>query len=97
MISRGFAAALAGIAITVLAWYGPWGWPAWPAFAVLELTFGNRVDWLELSLTARGFVIAGLIAINVTFWGALTYLVTISIHALRSSSLLHRLRNNTPR
>ena len=38
-VSRGFAAAIAGLGVTLLAWSGPWEWPAWPAFTVLHVVF----------------------------------------------------------
>jgi hypothetical protein len=75
-MSRGFLCALIGIAMTVFAWYGPWAWPAWPAFAALELVFGEGEWYQELAPAARGGVIVVLIAINVTFWALLAWLIS---------------------
>jgi hypothetical protein len=70
-MSRGFVAALAGLAVTVVAWIGPWSWPAWPAFAVLNLVFGNR--FARLPYAGRAVAIVVLIAVNVAFWAAIAY------------------------
>ena len=74
-MSRGFLSALAGIAMTVFSWYGPWEWPAWPAFAVIDLVFGTGGWYLDLSFAARAAVIVILIAINVAAWAAVAYLL----------------------
>ena len=66
-ISGGFAAALFGIAMTILSWYGPWEWPAWPALAVLHLAFGNGFD--DLPYNERATVVVLLIAVNIAAWG----------------------------
>lgn len=70
-LSRGFSAALAGIGMTLLAWYGPWVWPAAPAFAVLEAGFGNRSAWMELEYGVRAAVLVVLIVVNVGVWALL--------------------------
>ena len=36
-ISRGFIAALGGIGMTLLAWFGSWAWPGWPASLALDV------------------------------------------------------------
>jgi len=70
-ISGGFAAALFGIAMTLLSWYGPWGWPAWPALTTLHLLFVNGFD--ELPNNGRAAVVVMLIVVNVGFWGIAAY------------------------
>jgi len=70
-ISGGFAAALFGIAMTLLSWYGPWAWPAWPALTTLHLLFGSGFD--ELPYNGRAAVVVMLIVINVGFWGGVAY------------------------
>ena len=69
-MSRGFLASLTGIGLTILSWYGPWEWPAWPAFTVIRLVFGKGQSWLELPYNTRAAVLMGLIAINVGVWAA---------------------------
>jgi hypothetical protein len=70
-ISRGFAASLFGIGMTILSWYGPWSWPAWPALTTLHAFFGGNDIWWDLSFQARSLLVALLIAVNVAFWGVL--------------------------
>lgn len=67
-MSRGFLAALGGLGMTLLAWYGPWAWPAWPAFTALDLAFGKG-GFTDLPYAEKGAVVVALIAINVAFWG----------------------------
>jgi hypothetical protein len=74
-MSRGFLSALGGIAMTIFSWYGPWEWPAWPAFAVIRLVFGTGGWYHDLGFAARGVVVVILIAINVATWAALFYLL----------------------
>lgn len=73
-MSRGFLSALAGIAMTLLAWYGPWAWPAWPAFTVIDLAFGTHTAFAELPLATRAATITLLIIVNVAFWGAVVWM-----------------------
>ena len=51
-MSRGFPSASAGIAMTIFSWYGPWEWPAWPAFAVIA--WYAVVMWAVVQLVAAG-------------------------------------------
>jgi hypothetical protein len=72
-MSRGFASALFGIAMTLLDWFGPWEWPAWPAFAVIEIAFGSHTAFAELPFATRAAAVTLLIIVNVTFWGAVAW------------------------
>jgi hypothetical protein len=70
-VSRGFSCTLFGFAMTLFAWFGPWEWPAAPAFTTIHLLFQSRgMVWTELSYGVRGAVLVGLIVINVAFWAA---------------------------
>jgi hypothetical protein len=71
-LSRGFISAIAGIAVTLFSWYGPWAWPAWPAFTVIQLVFGHE-GFAELSYNERAATIVMLIVVNVAFWGLVMY------------------------
>jgi hypothetical protein len=79
-MSRGFVAALAGIAMTIFAWYGPWAWPAWPALTLIDVVFGSDTAFAELPFAARAATITMLIVVNTMFWGAL---VALAIRAMR--------------
>ena len=73
-VSRGFAAAIAGLGVTLLAWSGPWEWPAWPAFTVLHLCF-PRGGFGDISFRVRSAIVVVLMIINVSFWGVLAWLL----------------------
>jgi hypothetical protein len=79
-MSRGFVAALAGIAMTIFAWYGPWEWPAWPALTLIDVVFGSNTAFAELPLATRAATITMLIVVNVAFWGAVVW---IAMRAMR--------------
>lgn len=74
--SRGFVCTLAGIAVTIVSWFGPWEWPAWPALTVLRLAFGGNDAWQEMPFAGRAAVMALLIVVNVGFWSAAAWLAT---------------------
>jgi hypothetical protein len=73
-ISRGFAAAILGLGVTLLAWFGSWEWPAWPAFTVLHLFF-PRGGFGDISFRLRSAVVVVLMIVNVSFWGVLAWLL----------------------
>ena len=80
--SRGFIAALAGIAMTLLAWFGSWAWPGWPASTAIDLL--GFADFAELPRVAKSAVVVLLIIINVGTWAVV----------LRAAMLL--VRKSTP-
>lgn len=80
-MSRGFVSTLAGIAMTVLAWYGPWAWPAWPAFTLIDVVFGSNIAFAELSFATRAATITVLIIVNSMFWAVL---VAIAMRVVRT-------------
>jgi hypothetical protein len=67
-VSRGFIAALGGIAMTLLAWFGSWAWPGWPASFAIDLL--GFADFAELPRLAKSAVVVLLIIINVGTWAA---------------------------
>ncbi|HVT43042.1 MAG TPA: hypothetical protein VMT00_01510 [Thermoanaerobaculia bacterium] len=68
--SRGFLSALAGLGVTILGWYSPWAWPAWPATVGLDLFFA---DFSEMSYGARAAAVVVLIALNVAVWALIAH------------------------
>ena len=74
-MSRGFACAIFGVAMTLFSWYAPWGWPAWPALTTMRILVGAQTNFADLPYATRGVVIALLIAINIAFWAAAAWLV----------------------
>ena len=84
-MSRGFACALFGIAMTLFSWFGPWEWPAWPAFTTLDVLFGDRTSWAELPTAARGAVLVALIVVNSGFWGGVAALAFATVRKARTA------------
>jgi hypothetical protein len=83
-VSRGFLSSLLGVGCTLLAWFGPWEWPAWPAFAVIHLLFGTHSTFADLPYGARAAAVTGLIVVNVAVWGGVSRLLLASWRAARS-------------
>jgi hypothetical protein len=75
-MSRGFLASLIGIAMTLFAWFGPWAWPAWPAFTVIDLVFGSNTAFAELPTATRAATLTILIIVNAGFWASLAWLTS---------------------
>jgi hypothetical protein len=67
--SRGFIAALGGIAMTLLAWFGSWAWPGWPASFAIDLL--GMTDFADFPRLAKSAVVVLLIMINVGTWAAI--------------------------
>ena len=82
-MSRPFICVLIGLGVTIFSWYGPWFWPAAPAFAVLHLVFGNGTSWQELPYGSRAAVLVVLIAINSGFWALVAWLIWTAIRRVR--------------
>ena len=76
-MSRGFIAALFGLAITIFAWWSPWAWPAWPSLLAFN-TFDHG-GFAELSHTGQAVVTVLLIALNVAVWAAIARVVLFAI------------------
>lgn len=66
-VSRGFIAALGGVGMTLLAWFGSWAWPGWPASVAIDL-LERFADFPDLSRPAKSVVVVLLIIINVGTW-----------------------------
>lgn len=72
-MSRGFKAALIGLALTVVAKVGPWHWPAWPAVTVLDF-FLARTTWTVVPFPIRALGLVALILINTGFWAGVAWM-----------------------
>ena len=92
-MSRGFIASLGGIAITILSWYGPWEWPAWPAFALIRVLFGTHSNFADLPFGTRAVVVVVLIVANVAAWAlAIAGTTAVVRRLIRSPSAPDRRR-----
>jgi hypothetical protein len=83
-MSRSFLSLLTGIAMTVFSWYGPWEWPAWPAFTAVRLLFG-RGGYDDLPFAQKATVLVGLIVLNVTFWAAVVAVIAAGFARYRAA------------
>lgn len=86
-MSRGFLSTLAGIGMTLLAWFGPWAWPAWPAFTLIDLAFGSNTAFAELPFAMRAAAVTTLIVVNVSFWAAIVWIASRAFRRRSDSSL----------
>lgn len=71
MASPLFLCTLAGVAMTLFAWYGPWAWPGFPAFGAIRIAFGSHEGLAELPSGRRAAWMVALIALNTLTWAAL--------------------------
>jgi len=81
-LSRGFACAIFGVAMTLFSWFAPWAWPAWPALTTMRILVGTQTSFADLPYAERGAIIVLLIAINIAFWAAGAWLVWWSVQRL---------------
>jgi hypothetical protein len=70
-MSKGFISALAGLAMTLLGWYGPWEWPSWPGIVVFDAFVAPTDALSEGATPVRVVIIVLLIAVNTAAWAAL--------------------------
>lgn len=83
-MSKSFIFTVIGLAMTLASWYGPWAWPAAPAFAALHLVFGNGASWQELPYAGRAAVLVALIAINSGCWALVAASIWFAVRRVRS-------------
>ena len=79
-MSRGFIAALGGIAMTLLAWFGSWAWPGWPASISIDL-LEKFASFPDLPHLAKAIIVILLIFINVGTWAAVIRLAMLLLPA----------------
>jgi len=85
LVSNGFLQAIFGILVTILAWFGPWSWPAWPARVVMSIAFTPERPFADLSYAARSAVVVGVITLNVACWGLAARFVVALRRKLRGN------------
>jgi hypothetical protein len=73
-MSRTFISSIIGLAMTIFSWYGPWAWPAWPAFTAISLVFG-RTGFADYPFALRSAIVVFLIVLNVSFWAAIAWVL----------------------
>jgi hypothetical protein len=84
-ISRGFIAALFGIGMTLLAWFGSWAWPGWPASVSIDL-LEKFASFPDLPQLAKAMIVILLIIINVGTWAALIRLAMLLLPRTSTST-----------
>jgi hypothetical protein len=87
LVSRGFVCALFGIAITVVAWFAPWEWPAWPALAIIAVINRAGLPFAALPYPIRAAVIVAMFAANVAAWAGVAYAASLSLCSMRKERL----------
>jgi hypothetical protein len=81
-MSRGFACALFGVAMTIFSWFSPWSWPAWPAFGAMALLFGTHTSFAALPFAVRGAFVVLFIAVNIAAWALAAMAVWSAVQCL---------------
>jgi hypothetical protein len=78
-------AALFGIGMTLLAWFGSWAWPGWPASISIDL-LEKFASFPDLPHLARAMIVILLIIINVGTWAAVirVAMLLLPAHPLRA-------------
>jgi len=72
-MSRGTRCVLFGLAMTALAYVGPWHWPGWPAIALLDFVLARWApSTVSPVLRASGTLV--LLFVNAGFWALLAWL-----------------------
>lgn len=71
--------------MTLLAWYGSWAWPGWPASVAIDL-IGRFSDFADLPRFTKSIVVVLLIIINVGTWAGVIRLVMLILPARTSGS-----------
>jgi len=70
--------------VTLLAWFGPWAWPGWPASVAIDL-LTRFTDYPESHLGRSGMVVL-LIIINVGIWAAQIRIVVAVVGIVRRTN-----------
>jgi hypothetical protein len=82
-MSRAFRCGLLGLAMTLLAWLGPWRWPGWPALILLDFILARAAPSVA-GPVMKGLGLVVLLFVNAGFWGVLACV------AVRAGSLALR-------
>ena len=81
-MSRGFVASLAGLAITIFAWFSPWSWPAWPALALIA------VSNTPVTYAGRATFVVAAIVLNVSVWSVIVYALIEGVSRMKRLALV---------
>jgi hypothetical protein len=79
-LSRAFICTLIGFTMTLFAWFGPWEWPAAPAFFILKTFFVT--DYAGYPFMKRALVLLLLIAVNSGVWALVAFGVMSGLRAV---------------
>ncbi|HXI14629.1 MAG TPA: hypothetical protein VNM92_18580 [Thermoanaerobaculia bacterium] len=82
-MSKGFLSALAGLAITILAWTAPLEWPSWPATAGMWLLSEVEFDFEDQEPVRKSILVVLLITLNVATWGVIARLAVAAFDRVR--------------
>lgn len=86
-LSRGFVAALGGIVMTVLAWFGRWEWPSWPVFIAMDLMFGSSDPFADMTPLIRNLTVVFFFALNIAAWGLIVWLLLFAWRKVASRAI----------
>jgi len=89
-VSKGFLSALAGLAITILAWTAPLEWPSWPATAGMWILSETGFDFADQEPVRKSILIVLLIALNVGSWGVIARIAFSAFDRVRRRRSVYR-------
>ena len=73
-MSRGFLCTLIGLLVTAMGYLGLWQWAAWPAYATIDLVWGED-PFSDLTFPQRISLVTALLLLCTSVWGGTAWVI----------------------